>query len=66
MDEMFLGITLSTTNYDNLLIGWAQLTLQNGVTFDGGNSKFSSSSAADARQSIIDNYAWILIDGGQI
>ena len=66
MDEMFSGISLSTTNYDNLLIGWAQLTLQNGVTFDGGNSKYNSSSAADARQSIIDNYSWLIIDGGQI
>jgi surface protein len=66
MDEMFLGISLSTTNYDSLLIGWAQLTLQNGVSFDGGYSKYSSSSAADARQSIIDNYGWSINDGGQI
>jgi surface protein len=66
MGEMFLGISLSTTNYDDLLIGWNQLTLQNGVNFDGGYSKYSSGSAADARQSIIDNYGWSINDGGQI
>ncbi len=64
MNSMFIGVTLSTSNYDNLLIGWAQLTLQDGVTFDGGFSRFSAGAAADARQYIIDTFGWIIIDGG--
>ena len=64
MSFMFAGATLSTANYDALLIGWSGLTLQNGVSFDGGNSQYSSM-AATARQSIIDNYGWTISDGGQ-
>ena len=63
MNGMFYGITLSTPNYDNLLLGWSQLTLQTGVTFHAGNSKYSSA-AADARQFIITTFSWTIIDGG--
>ena len=63
MVYMFRSVTLSTYNYDNLLIGWSQLSLQSGVSFDGGNSKYSNL-AANARHSIITNFAWIIIDGG--
>jgi surface protein len=63
MSGMFYGVTLSTSNYDNLLLGWSQLPLQTGVTFHAGNSKYSSV-AADARQFIITNFSWTIIDGG--
>ena len=63
MNGMFYGITLSTPNYDNLLLGWSQLTLQTGVTFHAGNSTYSSA-AADARQFIITTFSWTIIDGG--
>ena len=43
MGDMFNGVTLSVSNYDSLLIGWNNLSsLQNGVTFNGGNSKYYS------------------------
>ena len=61
---MFSGVTLSTQNYDSLLIGWSKLPLQNNVYFHGGNSQYSSD-AADERQSLIDNYNWSITDGGQ-
>ena len=64
MYDMFYGVTLSTPNYDNILLGWSQLTLQSGVTFHAGNSKYSSA-AADARQFIITTFSWTIIDGGQ-
>jgi len=64
MEDMFWGVTLSTPNYDSLLIGWSQLTLQDGVTFHGGNSNYSSG-AADERQFIIDTFGWTIYDGGQ-
>jgi len=63
MGWMFKGVTLSTPNYDNLLLGWSQLPLQTDVSFHAGNSKYSSA-AKDARQAIITNYTWTIIDGG--
>jgi len=41
MINMFNGITLSTENYDALLTGWSQQSLQSSVNFHGGNSKYS-------------------------
>jgi surface protein len=64
MGEMFEGVTLSTQNYDSLLIEWSKLSLQNDVNFHGGNSKYSSD-AANERQSIISSFNWAIIDGGQ-
>ncbi|GAH61773.1 unnamed protein product, partial [marine sediment metagenome] len=66
MWDMFYGVTLSTTNYDSLLIGWSQLVLHNSVTFHGGNSQYSTGAATTARASIINNYSWTIIDGGQV
>jgi hypothetical protein len=63
MKEMFDGVTLSTANYDSLLQGWAKLSLQNGVTFDAGNSLYSSGDAATARKYIIDTFGWTISDG---
>ncbi|MFX0099975.1 MAG: BspA family leucine-rich repeat surface protein [Candidatus Hodarchaeota archaeon] len=64
MSDMFSSATLSTAHYDNLLMGWSQLILQNNVDFHGGSSKYSAGAAATARQSIIDNYNWTIYDGG--
>ena len=63
MSSMFYGVILSTSNYDDLLLGWSQLTLQSNVTFDAGYSKYSNV-AADARQFIITTFAWTITDGG--
>ena len=63
MNSMFHGVTLSTPNYDNLLLGWSQLSLQSNVIFHGGNSKYSLA-AVDARQFIITNFGWTITDGG--
>jgi surface protein len=63
MDGMFYYASLSTVNYDALLTGWASQTLQNGVFFDGGNSKFCAGESA--RQNMIANYNWLITDGGE-
>ncbi|MBY9016408.1 MAG: DUF285 domain-containing protein [Candidatus Lokiarchaeota archaeon] len=63
MSQMLAGVTLSVSNYDDLLLGWSQLSLQNGVSFSGGNSMYSSAATA-ARQSIITNFSWTITDGG--
>jgi surface protein len=65
MDNMFNGVTLHHQNYDDLLIGWASLTLQLNVNFHGGNGKYSSN-ATTARQYIIDTFNWSIYDAGLI
>ena len=62
MTAMFFGVTLSADNYDSLLTGWSTQTLQNDVEFDAGNSGYCTAEAA--RQSIIDNFNWNIIDIG--
>ena len=63
MGWMLYSVTLSTANYDSLLIGWSQLDLQQGVTLQAGNSKYSGAAAA-ARQHIIEEFGWNISDGG--
>ncbi|MGX1929919.1 BspA family leucine-rich repeat surface protein [Flagellimonas sp. 2504JD4-2] len=64
MSEMFFEAGISTKNYDSTLKAWSELlTLQNGVTFDAGNSQFCES--ADARQLIIDTFGWTITDAGE-
>ncbi|MFW5713574.1 MAG: BspA family leucine-rich repeat surface protein, partial [Brevefilum sp.] len=61
-DGMFDGITLSTTNYDDLLIGWNEQELQKEVMFSGGNSTYCSGESA--RENMINTYEWTITDGG--
>lgn len=64
MTGMLVDSSLSTANYDALLIGWSMQTLQTGVTFDANNSYYSSSAVEAARQSIINVYLWVITDSG--
>jgi len=61
--NMFEGTTLSTANYDALLIGWAAQNVQTGVFFNGGNATFSLA-AETARRHLVNEYLWTIIDGG--
>ena len=65
MSDMFTGVTLSTANYNSLLIGWETLDLYDGVTFSGGDSKYSPGVAAEAKASIISTDSWIITDDGE-
>jgi hypothetical protein len=66
MEWMFYDVTLSTSNYDAMLVSWSQLPPYNGVVFDAGSSQYSDGSAAIARQLLIDTFGWTIIDGGQV
>ncbi|HUH58310.1 MAG TPA: BspA family leucine-rich repeat surface protein, partial [Pseudomonadales bacterium] len=66
MADMFQDVTLSTANYNSLLIGWAAQTVQNGVVFSCGNSTYSPGAAADAKAKLIDTYSWTITDGGEL
>jgi len=65
MSYMFDNVTLSTANYDALLIGWEGLAVQDSVPFHGGNSQYSAGAATEARQRLIDDHSWTITDGGQ-
>jgi surface protein len=66
MVGMFSGVTLSTSNYDAILIGWESQGV-NGVKFDGGNSKYTAGGPAEAaRSSLINTYGWTISDGGSV
>ena len=64
MGSMFSGVTLSTINYNSILTGWDTLSLQYGVNFDGGNSKYSPEAAAVAKAHMISSDGWVITDGG--
>lgn len=63
MGDMFAGVTLSTENYNALLVGWSNQSLQSDVDFDAGNSFYSGSSQA-ARDVLTGTFKWSVIDGG--
>lgn len=64
MSEMFGAGRLSTTNYDATLIGWSQLpNLRNGVNLSAGSTTFSSNAQA-ARDSLVNDFGWVITDGG--
>ncbi|NOQ37338.1 BspA family leucine-rich repeat surface protein, partial [archaeon] len=64
MASMFEDVTLSTANYDSLLIGWAGLpSLQNDTAFHGGNSKYCSGNSG-RNDTLIGTYNWAVTDGG--
>ena len=67
MDDMFRSATLSPENYDALLIGWNKLTLQTGLDFDAGNSKYTAAAQA-ARDNMVsqNGHNWTINDGGPI
>lgn len=62
--NMFKGTGLSVENYDSLLNEWSKQQLQNGLTFDAGNSFYCD--GQEARQRLIDDFDWIIKDAGKV
>ena len=65
--NMFDGSGLSTTNYDNLLIGWAAQApnIQSGVIL-GASGINRTSASASAYNLLTTTYSWTINDAGQI
>ena len=63
MVGMFKDVILSTSNYDALLNGWNAQILQNGITFDGGNSTYCAVTAHD-NITAVGGHNWTITDGG--
>jgi surface protein len=67
MSNMFFQATLSTANYDALLVGWEGQAVQNNVTFHGGSSTYTSAGAGGtARAALIADHTWSITDGGGV
>ncbi len=64
MYGMLVDTALSIDNYDALLNGWSQLTLQHNVTFSAGSTQFLNS--ADAHDILTGTYLWDITDGGPV
>lgn len=62
MTDMFHSTRLSVDNYDALLIGWESQNVQHGVTFNAGESQFSTE-AQGARARLRDDKDWEISDG---
>ncbi|MEO9475871.1 MAG: BspA family leucine-rich repeat surface protein [Cyclobacteriaceae bacterium] len=62
--NMFNGVTLSTANYNALLIGWQANTHNDQVTFHGGNSEYTSGGAAETARTSLVGDLWTITDGG--
>ncbi len=60
-DQFLAGVTLSTQNYDALLIGWQAQNHQPNVVFSGGNSQYCQGESA--RIALI-NDGWTITDNG--
>ncbi len=65
MRDMFEGVTLSSSNYDNLFIGWYDQSLKDNIRFHGGNSQYCSEIAQYARYRMRIDHNWTLIDEGR-
>ncbi|WP_205959915.1 BspA family leucine-rich repeat surface protein [Flammeovirga aprica] len=65
LEDMFEGITsLSSENYDNILIGWSKLpNLETGVML--GASSITYCAGSDARATLTDDFGWDISDGGE-
>ena len=59
--QILEGLTLSTANYDDLLIGWQSQTHINNVAFSGGNSKYCTGEMA--RIALVAD-GWTITDSG--
>ncbi len=63
MEGMFSEASLSTNNYDALLIGWGAQNLENYVSFYGGESTYCH--GEQARTNMMQSYNWQFADGGK-
>lgn len=65
--SMFNSVTLSTANYDALLVGWEAQAVNNNVVLSGGNSTYTSAGAGGtSRAALIADHSWTITDGGGI
>ncbi len=62
MSDMFTGVTLPTDSYDAMLMNFSKQVVQSGVNFHGGDSTYC---IIGPRNTLINNFQWSIVDGGQ-
>ena len=62
-ERCFFGVTLTSASYGELLANIAALNKTPKVTFDGGNSKASDQNGIQAREKLIKELGWTIVDG---
>ena len=63
MGSMFTGVTLSISNYDALLNGWASESQSHAVSFGGGSSQYDAI-GVPGYNTLHNTYGWTFSDGG--
>jgi surface protein len=64
LNSFLSNVTLSTSNYNKLLISWANQSLKSNVNANFGNSKYDEGLPLDSKNSIVSTYTWTITDGG--
>jgi surface protein len=66
LNSFMTGATLSTANYDALLIGWEanKASFRSDLTPNFGSSKYTAGSAAATARAALVTYGWTITDGG--
>ncbi|WP_340106197.1 BspA family leucine-rich repeat surface protein [Rhodohalobacter sp. 8-1] len=64
MENMLNNSGLSVGNYDKTLIGWNNQSVQSDVNLYANGLQYCRGEGAEARQSLIDNYMWSIVDAG--
>ena len=62
-ERCFFDVTLTSASYGKLLANIAALNKTPKVTFDGGNSKTSDQNGIQAREKLIKELGWTMVDG---
>jgi surface protein len=65
MSFMFRDTNLSVENLTLIYENWSQLSLQQNVRFDAGNTKYNASGQT-GRDILVNTYNWTITDGGQV
>jgi hypothetical protein len=69
LDSFMFGVsTMSTSNYNSILIGWEsrKSSCRSDLRPSFGSSKYSASSAASVARAALVTYGWTISDGGSV
>lgn len=66
MENIFNNITISTVNYDALILSWSAQVPTVTASFDGGDSKYTSGGEVEIARDAWIAKGWTITDGGAV
>ena len=66
LTQFLQGVTLSTANYNSMLITWAEDTWTTSLSPNFGSATYSGADAAEARFNFVNTDSWTIADGDSI